>query len=258
MPRLDVGNPQRPARDRAQADKAAHLHIVRPDRHLRPMQPLLAMHNQRVAADPLDRATHRRQQPAKLLHMRLAGRVAQDRGPAGQRGGHNRILRRGHRSLVQQNICAAQPAARAQFKRAAAGPGERSPQMVKGEQMRVDPPPPDVVAACRAADLERAPPRQQRPHQVQSPADTAEKPCIRRMPVQSLRTQPQPAALPADRDPQPCQDFQHRTNVVDLRHIFQDNGFIGEQRSGNQGKCGVLVAADADSSFDWMAALDGK
>ena len=124
--------------------------------------------------------------------------------------------------------------------------------------MRVDAAAADIIPAGCALDLECAPPGQERPHQVQPAADATEQPRVRRVSVQIVGAQRQQAALSAHVDAQPLQNCQHRVNVVDLRDILQGNCLIGEQRCGDEGKGGVLVAADADSSLDPVAALDGK
>jgi len=116
----------------------------------------------------------------------------------------------------------------------------------------------DIIPAGCALDLEGALPGQERPHQVQSAADTPEQPRARRVAVQLVGTQREPVAFFAHVDAQPFQNGQHCGNVVDLRDIFQGDCLVGEQRSGDEGEGGVLVAADVNRPLNAVAALNGK
>ena len=47
-------------------------------------------------------------------------------------------------------------------------------------------------------------------------------------------------------------------NVADLRNVFEDDGFVGEQGGGHAGKRGVFCAADADGAEQRLAAADDE
>src|ERR1700719_5317565 len=45
-------------------------------------------------------------------------------------------------------------------------------------------------------------------------------------------------------------------NIANLRNVFEDEGFVGEQGGGHARKCGVLCAADAHRAEQRLAAAD--
>ena len=141
-------------RDGAQADVAADLDIIGADVCFAAVQPFLAVDDQRVAADAFDGAAHARQHPAEILHVRLAGGVAQDRSAVGQGGSHDAVLRGRNRRLVEQNVAAHQPAVGDQLEFAVVVHGHA--EAAENLKMRVDAPAANVVAARGGVHQEAA------------------------------------------------------------------------------------------------------
>ncbi len=52
--------------------------------------------------------------------------------------------------------------------------------------------------------------------------------------------------------------FARGLDVADLRDVFEDDGFVGEQGCSHAGKRGVFCAADADCAEKGVAAADDE
>ena len=155
---------------RAERDEAADLHEVGSERELRAVQPRHAVDAEQVAADALDARAHRRQQRARLLHVRLARGVAQDGGALRERGREHDVLGRRHAGLVQQDVGAAQrPAPQAEITVLL----QPRAESLQAEHVRIDAPAADLIAAG-VADARLALAGEQRTHEDQATAHALE------------------------------------------------------------------------------------
>jgi hypothetical protein len=55
--------------------------------------------------------------------------------------------------------------------------------------------------------------------------------------------------------PQIFQNSPHEANVIELRHMVQGDGLVGEQGSGESGQASVLGPADAHPAAERMPPL---
>ncbi len=92
-----------------EADERARLDVVGSDPVRRPPETLHALDLQGVGADPGDPGTHGVEEVAEVLDVGLGGRIVDPRGPPGQDGGHDGVLRPGHGRLVQEDPAAPEP-----------------------------------------------------------------------------------------------------------------------------------------------------
>jgi hypothetical protein len=99
-----VGDPQLAAGHPGQRHERRDLDVIGRDPVLAAAELGEAVDVHHVGADPLDRRSHARQQPCQVLHVRLRGRVADDRGAGRQGGRHQRVLGAHHRRLVHEEI----------------------------------------------------------------------------------------------------------------------------------------------------------
>ena len=139
-----------PAGDAGERHEAADLDVVGRDVVLAAVQALGAVDGDQVRADALDVGAHLHEHAREVLHVRLAGRVADDGGAGGERCGHQRVLGGHHGRLVHEHIGRPQPARRAQHDLAAAV-GDRA-HRAEGVEVRVEAAATDHVAARRRHD----------------------------------------------------------------------------------------------------------
>ena len=97
-----------------------------------------------VGADPLDRRAKRDEETGQILHVRLAGRVAQDRGPVGGDRGHQRVLGPRHAGFVEEDVGAPESTG---TELVAVGGRDLGTQLFEGQEVGVHAPPPDHVAS---------------------------------------------------------------------------------------------------------------
>jgi hypothetical protein len=107
------------AGDRREPDERGDLDVVGADAPLASAQRVDAVDAKDVRLDPFDVRAERDEEAAQVLHVRLAGRVA-DHGLARcEHGGHDGVLRRHDARLVEEDVVAAQPVGRAHLEAAA-------------------------------------------------------------------------------------------------------------------------------------------
>ena len=146
------------AGDRGQADEAAHLDVVGTDLPLPAAERLDAFDAQDVRFDAFDARTERAEKAAEVLHVRLAGCVADDGLARRQRRDHDGVLRRHDAGLVEEDGLAAQ---RAAAHLVAAADVDLRTELCERVDVRIEPTAADhVTAGRRRAD--RAEPREQR------------------------------------------------------------------------------------------------
>ena len=97
------------ARDRGHADEAADLDVIGADRPRAAVQLLDAVDAQDVRLDAVDLRAEGDEEPAQVLHVRLARRVAEDGLARREDGSHEGVLRRHDARLVEEDVRAAQP-----------------------------------------------------------------------------------------------------------------------------------------------------
>ena len=125
-----------------------------------------------VRSDTRYACAHAVEHPAQLLHVGLAGSVVDRRRPPGHDGGHDDVGRTRHRRLVEQHVAAAQLLAVDREELLGGVEIELGSQFLETDEMGVQPPPPDFVAA-RLGDVPHAEACQQRPDEH----DRAAQPC---------------------------------------------------------------------------------
>ncbi len=90
--------------DRGEPDEAGDLDVVGADRVAAAGERMAALDGVDVGADALDLGAQRHQEPGQVLHVRLAGGVAED-GPAlGRHRGHQGVLGAGDARLVEEDV----------------------------------------------------------------------------------------------------------------------------------------------------------
>ena len=95
---------------------------------------------------PWIRGAHRHEEPAEVLHVGLARRVADGGSPFREDRRHQGVLRAGDRGLVEEDIGADELVGDE-----AEGPIDldAGPQLLEGEDVRVDAPPADDIPSRR-------------------------------------------------------------------------------------------------------------
>ena len=104
---LDTVDRHVAAGDRSEADEAADLDVIRADLPLSAAERVDALDPQDVRLDALDLRAERDQETTEILHMWLAGSVADDGLARRECGGHQRVLGRHHARLVKEDVLAA-------------------------------------------------------------------------------------------------------------------------------------------------------
>ena len=142
----DVLDAQLAARHGGDGDERPDLNVIGPDAVPRGTKVGGALDLEDVAADPGDPRPHLVQGVTEALNVWLGGRVQEARGAVGHRGGHHRGLRSGDARLVQEHLGAPKGPRELQ---AIVRVVERDPgaELLERKQMRVEPPPADLVTA---------------------------------------------------------------------------------------------------------------
>ena len=141
-----LAHAQGTAGHRGDRDEGADLDVIRADPVSGRPKLADAVDLEDVAADPSNARPHRVQGMTEPLDVGLGGRVQQASAPVGGGGRHDRGFRPGHAGLVQEDLGAPEPARELQAVVRVVH-GDPGAELAKGEEMRVQAPPPDLVAA---------------------------------------------------------------------------------------------------------------
>src|SRR5467141_2531024 len=187
--------------------------------------------------------------------MRLARGVAQRGLAAGGDCRHQRVLGGRGAVLVEEDVG---PGEVLGFELVSSPHGDFGAEPLERQEMSIDAPPPDHVAA-RRREAHAAEPRQHGARQENRSADARAQ---RRVELARLgprgvhldRVRAQPADLGAEMR----QQREHRLDVADMRHVVDPAGPIGEQRRRENGKGSILVAGRADRALQGAPARHRK
>ena len=128
-------------------DERPRFDVIRLDREGRTGQALHPFDLEHVRPNPGDARTHSLKEPAEVLHVRLGGRVPDQRASPGQHGRHDGVLRGRDRWLIQEDVTA--PELRGMHLEALLFERRLSPQLLKRQEVGIKTPPPDHVPAGR-------------------------------------------------------------------------------------------------------------
>ena len=200
-----------------------------------------AVNHEPLRPDALDAGAHLSEQPAEVLHVRLAGRV-EDLGPAfGAHGRQQDVLGAGDRGQVEDDAGAAQ--AIGMRDQLGGRLSDRRAHLAEPAEVLLDAAGADVVAArprqSRAAEASEQRPQKQdgRAHPLAQVVRHAR--CGRAAGVDGDRALA--VAFRADA----LEDLRHHVCVGDARHVLQVYGFLGQKSSRHLGQGRVLGTADA-------------
>ena len=217
-------------------------------------EPLDARDVDHVRADALDLGAERDEEAAEVLNVRLARRV-RDRRPAGrERRGHDRVLGRHDRRLVEVDARAAQLA----LEVVAAVHANLGAELGQRVDVRVEPAAADHVAAGRR-HLGAAEARQQRAGEQERRADAARELLVHLVggEVGGLDAH-LVRAEPVDVGAELVEQRQHRLHVEDARDVVQNDGLFRQQARGEDRQGAVLVALGPDVPGEPVASLDDE
>ena len=168
-------------------------------------------------------------------------------GPAGQRGGHQRVLGRHHRRLVHQEVAraagrAAAPRARCRAlvldaARRARGTRRGADRAGGGRSRRRRA---AASGACRSGPAAGPASRNDARIRSASSRSTSYRSTSRRRPT------PRPGPSHSTRAPSVSSSSSHRLDVADPRHVAQDHLVLGEQARGQDRQRAVLVSGRDD------------
>ena len=192
---------------------------------------------------------------AQVLHVRLTRGVPQHRGPAGRDRRHQRVLGGGDARLIEEDVRPGE-ALRLDLVR---GPhGDVGAQLLQGEKVGIDAPPPDHIAP-RRRQRDPAEPGEHRAGQQDRRADPGAEFGVEvagfgagRVHLDRVR------ARPAHGGAEAGEELEHRLDVADVRDVVDATGPVGQQRGREDGKRGVLVARRVDGPFEHPAARDAE
>ena len=237
---LDGG---RTLRHRDERDQRADLHVVTQDRVIDALQPLDAVDRDRVRPDPDDARTHLHQRHAELLHMGLAGRVVQHGPPLREHRREKRVLRRGHRSFVKDDLGAAQACRRQDV--TIASDLEVGAELLQRQEVRVVTPPADHIAAGES-ELDLLHPREEGSREEERGADLARELLRDRERARRSGDPYRVVVELLDRRAEGGRDLEHAADVADPRNVVKGDGLVGEQAGRDQREGLVLVACRCD------------
>ena len=213
------------------------------------------MDGERVRADALDAGAHGDEELREVLHVRLAGGVAEHRRALRRDGGDERVLGGRDARLVEEDVGAAEPL-RAQNERVVEL--EARAELLEREEVRVDAASADDVAA-RRGQLDLAAAREQRAREQDRGADL---PAERRVELgrpQLLRVdRERVAGRPLGAGADGLDELDERLDVADARDVLEVHRVLAEERRGDDRQRGVLVAGGADAAGERVPALDDE
>src|SRR5581483_1670971 len=196
----------------------------------------------------------RHEEPAQVLHVRLARRVPDHRLAGRQDRGHDRVLGRHHAGLVEEDALAAQPAVGVHL--VALPEVDPGAHPREGVDVRVEPPPADQVAA-RGRDDRVPEPRQQRAGEEERGAHAPAEFGVELVLGDVRGVHPDLVrAGPGDVGAEVGEQLEHRVDVADPRDVRQENRVLREQRRGEDRQRAVLVAGRLDRPREPLAPFD--
>ena len=158
--RLDIRDRQFTASGQRRHHVAARINVVRPHPLLGAMQRPDSLDRQQVRTDAADAPPHRIDHATEILHMRLAGRVVQERRTLGQRRRHDQIFGCGHARLIHQDTLSLKTLCG--LEEIGAAGADRDPEPPQAIEMGIDAATSDHIAT-RRIELGGTATRQQRP-----------------------------------------------------------------------------------------------
>ncbi len=254
---LDAGvlDAQFGVRDRGEADERADLDVVGADPVRGGAEVLRAGDRQAVGADAVHLGADRGEEPGQVLHVRLARRVAEDRGALGGRGRGEGVFRSGDARLVEKNVGAAQRL-RGEVKVAIAA--DHRAELLQREEVRVEATATDHVAAGRRQAHFPAP-RQERRGEQDGRADARAQLGIECGGAHLPGVDDEGVARgPFGARAHGADELDERLHVADARDVLERDRLIREERCGDDGQRRVLVAGGANGAGEALTSLDDE
>ncbi len=205
---------------------------------LDPLEPIGAVDGDRVRADAHHPRAHLHERDAELLDVRLARGVA-DHGTAGrEHGGHQGVLGRGDRRLVEKDVGSFEPARVQAIP--TRGDVELGPKRAEREKVGVVPAPPQDIAAGQA-ELHLLVAREERAREQQRGPDLARE-CAGHVHGLELAGDADGALVELlDLGAKRADDLEHPAHVSDPRDVMKSDRLIGEQARRDQRERFVLI-----------------
>ena len=198
---------------------------------------------------------HLEQHAREVLDVRLGGGVVDDGRAGRERGRHERVLGAHDRRLVHEEVARAQPAARRDDRVRRAGRVDDRPERAERVEVRVEPAAADHVAAGRR-HVHAPEAREQRPRAQERRADPLGQHAIDLAGGDVVRLERDDVLLaPLHLDPEALEQGEHRLDVLDARHVANDDLLLGQQRGRQRGQRAVLVAGGHDRPRERPPAL---
>ena len=240
---------------RREADEARDLDVVRADAPFAAVQRLDPADVEDVRADPVDLGAEGDQEPAKILDVGLARRVADHRLARRQHRGHDDVLRSRHRRLVEEDLGSPQAVRAHAVDLVGADVRAKHRERVN---VRVEPAAPDDVAAWRRDDG-LAVAGEKRPREEDGCADTAAEHLVE-LELRDARARDAnlAAADALDVGAKIGGQVEHRLDIRDRRDVRERDGLVGEQAGGHDRQGRVLVSGRADRPRKRPRALDDE
>jgi uncharacterized protein YoxC len=189
----------------------------------------------------------------EILHVRLARRVAQCCGACGETRRHERILGGRDARLIEKDIGAAK-AARAEGVLLAQL--DENTELLEGQEVRVDAPATDDVAA-RRRKRNGAASREQRAGEKDRGTDPRAELRVQRARLYDFCLyQKRIARGPFGGDAQRANQLDERLDVANVRDVLEYDLLIGEERGRDDGQRSVLVAGRMDRAGKRVSTFD--
>ncbi len=256
-----VGDAQLLAAQRSGDEECARLDTIGNNAMPHPVQLLDALDADPRRARALDLGAHGVEQIRQIQHLGLAGAVFQDGFALGQGGGHQDVFGAGDGDLLEDNLRAVQPV----------GSGfhvsvfllDLGAERFQALEVEIDRTSPNGAAAGQR-DPSASHARHQRAQNQRGGPHGFDQ-VVRSFRSDQFLTADGGAMLPAsiakakfDLGAHGGQQLARGFNVPDLRDMFQNYRFFGEQRRRHAGQRGVLGAADVDGAAQPIAAADDQ
>ena len=231
----DVLDAQLAARDARERHERPDLDVVGADLVHAAVEVGAARDREDVGADPLDVGAHLLQHPREVLDVRLARGVADDGRAGDPRGGQQRVLRAHDGRLVHEDVRRAQATRRTQVD--VAVEVEVRPERAERVEVRIEPAATDHVTA-RRGHHGAAEARQQRPREQERRPDALRQ---RAVDLHAVGTQVAGTERdlvltgPRDAHAHVVEQPEHRLDVLDARHVADDDLVLREHARGEDG-----------------------